>query len=360
MALTSYHLWHWQRDQRRLQDMRDAGPPPPATTWLSMPLVTVLVAAWNERDGIEHFLEHFEALRYPYKELVLCAGGDDDTFAYAFARRSATVQVIEQNAGEGKQRALARSLRVCRGEIVFLTDADCLLDDTAFERTIFPVVQGENEVSTGSSCPTEGAWVNPFVATQAASQLYPTLYTSEKATGILGRNCAIRRSTLERSQAMEKPAPTGTDYVLGQQLRCYGIDIRHVSDSRVVTRYPLTVHHYLRQQRRWLRNLVLHGQRFRVQRDVKASLRTSFTGLVLMVGMGIAVVHSGWQGTFWKVLFLHMLLARLRYLNATARLLQRRLTWRHLLFQPFMIVIDLVAWTLPLADYATRHRRWEW
>jgi cellulose synthase/poly-beta-1,6-N-acetylglucosamine synthase-like glycosyltransferase len=359
-ALLGYHGWQWQRDQHRLRALRDATPVPPVSHWANTPLVSVLVAAWNEGAGIETFVHYFDKLRYPHKELVLCAGGDDDTYIRAITYRSSHIQVMKQQAGEGKQDALARAFEYCRGEIIFLSDADCWLEDNVFERTLFPVVTGAYEGCTGSSRPTAEAWANPFIATQAASQLYPTLYLPVQATGILGRNCAIHRTALERSDALQVPAPTGTDYVLWQQLRQSGITVCQIPDSRILTQYPLTVRPYLRQQRRWLRNLVLHGYRFEAQQDVNRSLQTSLTGVALLVGLVVAVVRRGWLATLWQGLCLHMVLARCRYLSVTARLLKTPLTWRHVLFQPVMIGIDIVAWTLPLADYGFRHRRWEW
>ena len=131
-----------------------SAPIPPLEWWPELPLVSVLVAAWNEGERIEQHIQHFLALRYPNKELILCAGGQDGCYEQALAYQSASqVRVFEQQAGEGKQKALHRCLPYTKGSIVFLTDADCLLDDEAFERTLYPVVAGNTQVCTGSSQP---------------------------------------------------------------------------------------------------------------------------------------------------------------------------------------------------------------
>ena len=122
---------------------------PPLDAWPELPLVSVLVAAWNEAAHINRHIESFLALRYPNKELVLCAGGNDGTLDLAYACAGPQVELLPQAPGEGKQRALARSFHQARGEVIFLTDADCELADEPFERTLWPVIGYGEQVATG-------------------------------------------------------------------------------------------------------------------------------------------------------------------------------------------------------------------
>ena len=63
----------------------------PASVYATQPLVSLLVAAWNEEAHLVAFLSSFMALAYPQKELILCAGGDDQTWALAQAWATPTV-----------------------------------------------------------------------------------------------------------------------------------------------------------------------------------------------------------------------------------------------------------------------------
>ena len=116
---------------------------PPDSSLPSTPEVSVLVAAWDEKDSIRDHVESFLALRYPQKRLVLCAGGDDGTYEIADGYAGQNVVVLRQPPGEVKQRTLQRCLDQGARGIVFLTDADCLMTDEAFERTLKPIVSGE-------------------------------------------------------------------------------------------------------------------------------------------------------------------------------------------------------------------------
>src|SRR5687768_5466499 len=93
---------------------------------LEQAVVSILVAAWNEAEHIDDLIASCLRWAYPRKELVLCAGGADDTLRRARRWEGAGVRVLEQLPGEGKQGALERCLREATGEIIVLTDADCV------------------------------------------------------------------------------------------------------------------------------------------------------------------------------------------------------------------------------------------
>jgi cellulose synthase/poly-beta-1,6-N-acetylglucosamine synthase-like glycosyltransferase len=361
LAGVAWHNWRlWQRDKALLAERVAPPPRPPLDDWSDLPPVSVLVAAWNEADMIEDHIASFLALRYPCKELVLCAGGKDGTYEIARRHAGEGVVVLEQRAGEGKQWALARSFAESRGDVVFLTDADCILDDDAFERTIHPLGAGREQVCTGTSRPLAHQLRSPFVVSQAASQIYGSLRAPEYVPGLLGRNCAVRRDLLLRSRGLEAPAASGTDYVLAKELLRAGARIRHVPHSRVLTHYPTDPLSYVRQQRRWLRNVVLHGRRFAAGGEVRASLRTSLVGATMLLLPLLGLLVTPWLLAAWGVLAAAALFARFRYLGLAAGVLDRRVRPADVAWQGPMLLLDLVAWTQPLADYARQRNRWAW
>lgn len=379
MALIGWHNWRlWQQDKAKLAKKTVPSRLPPLETWADLPLVSVLVAAFHEADHISAHIESFLALRYPNKELVLCAGGSDGTYELAqvacsndFSRfppprrttevvtTTSEVKVIEQRAGEGKQRALCRALPHTKGDIIFLTDADCLLDDLSFEQTIYPIANGQEQVCTGTSRPSHEQWYHPFVAIQASSQLYAALHAPPYADGLLGRNCAVSRTILQQSKGLEAVAPTGTDYVLAKMLAQSGARIRQLPNSRIVTDYPTTISGYMCQQRRWLRNVVLHGHRFGALDEVKASLQTSLTGLGMLL-MPLISLFVPLIIVLWLLLIWHAWLSRLRYLSVVSTVLNRPRTGLQIVLQAGMIFVDFLAWSQALLDYVLPQRQKKW
>jgi cellulose synthase/poly-beta-1,6-N-acetylglucosamine synthase-like glycosyltransferase len=361
LASAAFYNWRlWQRDKEFLAKKGQPEPLPPLETWMQLPSVSVLVAAWNEADHIERHMQSFLRLRYPHKELVLCAGGIDGTYEIAARHACEDIIVLEQHPGEGKQRALRRGLDQTTGEIIFLTDADCILENEPFERTLLPVSHGVEQAATGSSQPFYEQLSDPFVITQAASQAYSALRGPEYAPGILGRNCAVVRALLLATGALDTPAPTGTDYVLAKELSRAGIRIRQVPHSRIPTEYPIKVQVYMRQQRRWLRNVFHYGWKFGAIDELRLSLQTSLIGLSMLLLPFLGFVFTPWLIVLWVMLSSHALLARLRYIGFAGKILDHKIRYPDVLWQGPLLFLDFIAWAQPLNDYFRHNKLWKW
>jgi cellulose synthase/poly-beta-1,6-N-acetylglucosamine synthase-like glycosyltransferase len=284
------------------------------------PKVSVLVAAWNEKHNLGPFVRSFQGLAYPNKELVLCAGGDDGTYAQALALAGATMKVVPQTAGEGKQAALRRAFASSEGEIILLTDADGLLSDDAFNRIIGPLVTGAEHVTTGVSRPKQASLADPFVLYQFALEQHGhrRLRRRRYLASTFGRNCAVRRDLLVQIGAFDQHVPVGTDAYLAKKIIARGCRIRFVPDSAVESDYPASFGSYLRQRARWRRGAILHNLTFsRYDRALQALIPP---GLALV--MFVMPLAGLWLGQFilylWAALFSYSYLRRVRSLRELA------------------------------------------
>jgi glycosyltransferase involved in cell wall biosynthesis len=355
----AWHNWRlWQRDKARLAELGQLGPPPDWHDWPDLPQVSVLVAAWNEADLIQRHIESFLALRYPYKELVLNAGGADGTYELAMRYAGPQVTVLQQQFGEGKQAALRRCLAASGGEFLFLTDADCLLNEEAFARTLAPLVLEGEAVATGTSRPLAEELAKPFVVYQWCTDIYVAARYRDYVPGILGRNCAVTRQALGQIGGFQAEIRTGTDYHMAKRLLKQGYRIRYVADSTIESRYPETVLSYWRRQSRWIRNLVLHGPAFGAHDEVAMALRASLVGLSMLLLPAAALLAGPVLLALWGVLLFQAFLAKLRY-AAFGHLSQRApVTARQLVWTPAYMLADFVAWSRPLVDLVLHRERW--
>jgi len=359
VGVAAYNWRQWQRDKTLLARDEEPGPPPPLEAWPDLPLVSVLVAAWNEADMIEQHIESFLALRYPNKELILCAGGDDGTYEIARRHTGEGMVVLEQQAGEGKQAALSRCLAEAGGELIFLTDADCLLNDEAFTRTLAPLVLEREAAATGRSRPLAEQLAEPFTVYQWCTDIYVAAQYGEYVPGILGRNCAVTRQALEQIDGFQANVRTGTDYHMAKSLLRQGYRIRYVGDSTIESRYPATVRSYWRRQSRWVRNLMIHGPAFGAQDEVVMALRTSLVGLAMLLLLPVAALLAGPVIlALWGVLFFQAFLAKMRYAGFARLLLRAPVTARQLVWTPAYILADFFAWSRPLVDLLPHRERW--
>jgi cellulose synthase/poly-beta-1,6-N-acetylglucosamine synthase-like glycosyltransferase len=278
-----FNLRAMQRDRKAARRLMDAGSKPIVLPQ-SQPRVSFLVPAWNEAHNVDACIRSILALHYAEKELVLCAGGGDATLAICNRFAGERVIVLEQKPGEGKQGALRRCFEHSSGEILFLTDADCLVDDACVEATLAPLL-GEGEIAvTGYWRPFATQEEHPFVDYQWANHLRYQAGKPDWADTLDGRNSAIRREALVAAGAFQNEAATGTDYVLSQQLKDAGYRIRSVLASRVQTEYPIEIREYLQQGSRWYRNRLVQGVKYRQWRDVGFSLWGAGAALFMLVG----------------------------------------------------------------------------
>jgi cellulose synthase/poly-beta-1,6-N-acetylglucosamine synthase-like glycosyltransferase len=366
LALMTWWNWRqWQRDKALAARWRADMETSPVLN--ATPSVSVLVTAWDEAENIQAHIESFLKLRYPKKQLVLCAGGSDHTYAIAHAyTKNLNCVVIEQMPGEGKQRALQRCLRYATGDIIYLTDADCILNNDAFERILAPLINDGEAAATGTSLPLPEQQGNPIVTYSAAVDQYLALTLPALSAGLLGRNCAITRNALEATGEFSRDTYSGTDYTLARQLITNGYFIRSVNTSVVATKHPDTLRQYYRQRIRWLRNIVVIG---RLTDDTPQVVQA-------LIGMGISIAFLTLLllgpiiGLFalvcWLLLVFHAVAMRWRRI-----LLLPNLTWgmrvKTLFAAMMLFVMDLfvriagviqgfipqrrTAWKQPIAAY---------
>ncbi len=350
----------WRRDKALLNRRSQSYDLPKLDSWSSLPLVSILVAAWNEAENIEMHINSFKSLRYPNKELILCAGGEDGTLQLAQRNSIPGMVVIQQMPGEGKQHALQRCFSESLGSIIYLTDADCFLDNESFERLVYQIVSKGEQAVSGSSQPLYRQSLNPFILSQAASQIYSANHSPTYAPGLLGRNCAMKRELLDRSHGLEDPVLRGTDYVLAKKIYQTGARIRQIPRSRVATAYPASVTEYAQQQLRWLDNVVTHGNRYAAYNEIHDIYAAYFAGIVMLFLPFVRTIPSRIRQAIWSLLFWHACLSRLRYLMFSSTLLGVPINLGSLLFQPILLLLDSFIWVWSLIESIFPNRKQVW
>ena len=303
----------WQLWQRRHADQcwiagQTSVPPLPAlASWPTQPVVSVLVAAWNEEAYLADFLCSFAALTYPHKELILCAGGSDQTYQIAQQWTGCAITLLSQQEGEGKYQALQRSLAHARGTIIFLTDADCVLHDDSFQRLIYPLVTGSEAVVTGTFQPLLQQRRLPFVTAQWLMQQARQRRTTTTITYsnfLVGANSALTRTLVETCWQASLDNAIGEDYHLALEIQRRGIQIRQCLESQVQTRYPNTFHKYLMTKSRWHRSWLLHHYRQGDRRWVRNGLSAGRFQLLLALPL-LPLLLGAVGVVIWLVLWAH-------------------------------------------------------
>ncbi len=358
-AVVLFHMRQWQSDEilaRRLREQRQSRHRYPFT---STPMISVLVAAWNEAAIIERHIRSFLDLRYPHRELVICAGGQDETRSIACRYAESQVIVLEQHPGEGKQRALAKCFEHMQGEILLLTDADNLFDDYSFEAILSPLIEENEQATSGMTRPLPELMGNAFVVYQWCAEQYGAARQGRYTSLLRGCNAAIRREALSAADGFSKDAPIGTDYELGRALHQRNFRLRFVPESMISNEYPHYFRSYLRQQSRWLRVAILRGW---AERDW-ATLSV-VNGFLFYLTPPLLIIFSPVLGDLSLcagiLMMLHMLCTRVRivvfgrsYLDVP---IPRHLVWRLATYWLYDMCVRLIS----LGQLIPGRMRWRW
>jgi cellulose synthase/poly-beta-1,6-N-acetylglucosamine synthase-like glycosyltransferase len=324
-----------------------------------LPSVSVLLPAWNEREMIERCLASLIALDWPDLEIIVCAGGHDGTLQCALRFERENVLVLAQRPGEGKQVALRRCFERSNGEIIYLTDADCIVSSETFAAVIEPIVNGDVVAATGTSRPYDEQLSDPLAFHQWSILRTVDGHRTSDSGGLLGRNCAIQRDALVSAGAFSAPVPIGTDYHLARQLRMNGNAIRYVPVA-VESDYPTSARAVIRQQSRWLRNIFLHGRRSGDCTELLACART------VAIGTSFLLWPLSWRWTrragiaLWFAFYAELIVRRLRHAHAVTAETGTAMPGGYLVRLPWLTLIDIVSWASPLFDAVSPRRRLRW
>jgi cellulose synthase/poly-beta-1,6-N-acetylglucosamine synthase-like glycosyltransferase len=105
------------------------------------PPVTLLIAAYNEKDVIAAKLENSLALDYPREKLqilVAADGSDDGTDAVVRSFAARGVELSYRPERGGKMAAINRALEAVRGEVIVMSDANNMYSTNALRDLVAP------------------------------------------------------------------------------------------------------------------------------------------------------------------------------------------------------------------------------
>ncbi len=110
-----------------------------------LPTVTVIIAAYNEADGIAQKLESVLSTNYPYNKLEIIVASDGST--------DGTNEIVSKFEGsgvkllalprQGKNQVLNNAVPTASGEILIFTDADSILPQDSIQNLVLPFADPE-------------------------------------------------------------------------------------------------------------------------------------------------------------------------------------------------------------------------
>jgi len=278
-----------------------------------IPFVSVIVPSRNEETNIETCIDSLMKSTYPADKFEIVAIDDRSTDSTPNILKRLTekyqnvkiITVTEQNRNTnliGKPGALAAGVEQSSGELLLMTDADCIVNKD-WIKTIASTFQDENVGLVASFTLIKGDRV--FDIIQAIEWIY--LHTMASAgiglntpLGCYGNNLTVRRSVYNDLGGYENiPFSVTEDLALLQAVNHSGKKVHYLCDSTAtVTTEPCrTFTEYISQHRRWAKGGLKLGW-----------IATAFviTGIAVWSGL-IAAILSGKLLWIFAVLFVRLI-----------------------------------------------------
>ncbi len=270
---------------------------------VSLPRVSILIAARNEEGALPRCLASLRQLDYPAELLEILVGDDastDRTAAVAqaamqgFAGRFRVVSITENRGlARGKANVLAHLARLATTDFFFITDADIGLPRRWIAALLAPAVPGVGTV-TGITAVRGPQLFHHLQGIDWLLSLSMVQVVSDQGRPVtaMGNNMLVTRAAYEATGGYEAlPFSVTEDFALFQAVLAAGFDFRQVFNAEVrADSLPVpTWAALLRQRRRWLRGVEGLPFRLRLELLFFSGFWPALAGVAWLAGAGPAL-----------------------------------------------------------------------
>jgi poly-beta-1,6-N-acetyl-D-glucosamine synthase len=333
--------------------------------------VSVLVAARNEQDNIGVLLQSLQKQYYPSEllEVLIIDDHSDDRTAeiiqqYCAAQPDFPLRRMPSE-GRGKKAALNTGLQQAKGELVLITDADCILPATWVQSMAAAYSHSGAQLLLGPVrlLPTKGFFGN-LQELEFISLMGSTAGAAGAGLPVMGNgaNIGFNRETARALNAFEQQAYTSGDdmFLLMAVRKKFGAgSIKFVfsNEALVETKTEKSLMGFLRQRMRWVSKSRGYRDPFVVVPAMVVFAFNSLLFLTLLAG----IYHSLFFFVFAMFILLKFVVDYPLLYLATGFMKRRNLLRFSLLlefFYPVYVVFtSLAGLLLPFSWKGRRHRK---
>lgn len=242
--------------------------------------VSVIICTYNSLHTLKPLLHQVLEQQYPEFECIIIDDGSTDgtsEWLQTLIPKHSNLKVLYQDPTmktlPGKKEALEKGILAASGEIILLTDADCVILSRNWISSMLKPINGKTDVVLGFA-PLRPADTAASSMSSLESLLTAMQYGSYATAGMpymgVGRNMAYRRNLISGSSpfALHKDIPSGDDDLFIQDMPSeVKMKIQTEVDSLVYSHSPANWASWYRQK----------------SRHVQTSLKYSFQHQIILI-----------------------------------------------------------------------------
>ena len=250
---------------------------PPRRAPSIYPGVSILIAAYNEENGIAATLESIVRLGYsgPVEAIVINDGSKDGTVAAArkaidslFIPPNISIRLLDFEINRGKAAALNSGLAVASHELVCTIDGDSRLRSDSLREIVERFLSDPpGTMAVAGAVLVRNSRASLITAAQEWDYFHGIAAVKRMQSMYHGTLVAQGAFSLYRKDALETvggwPESVGEDIVLTWAMLERGYRVGYAEDAVVFTDAPTTFRQFYQQRKRWSRGLIEALQRHR-------------------------------------------------------------------------------------------------
>lgn len=239
------------------------------------PTISIIIAARNEEKDISYCISSLISQSYDKNktEIILINDESEDNtlpIMKKFQQESSVIKIVnvvpEVSHLKGKARALAQGLDIASGEIILITDADCVAHKDWAKSIVEFANQGVDIVAGFSVIKNKDVfssvqqldWIHLQTMSSAGMAL-------NRPLGIIGNNFSFRKKCYDAIGGYRNiPFTVTEDFALFEQMRKQNFSAIYpcLVEATIFTQPCKTVVNVMKQKHRWSRGgrkMELHG-----------------------------------------------------------------------------------------------------
>lgn len=118
----------------------------------SFKLLSVIIPVYNEKSTIVEVIEKVSAVELPLEKeiIVVDDGSNDGTTEILQARIESKIVFHFTPVNHGKGAAVRVGLKLAKGDVILIQDADLELDPNEYKLLLQPILEGKTQIVNGS------------------------------------------------------------------------------------------------------------------------------------------------------------------------------------------------------------------
>lgn len=245
------------------------------------PPLTVLVAAYNERDDIANTLGSFAMQHYSgeIEIIVIDDGSTDDTASIVGRYKLPALRLIRVAKNAGKANALNTGLAQAKHDLIVTVDADSTLRPNALENivkrflsdppgtvAVAGAVLARNSRANWLTSIQEWDYFHGIAIVKRTQSLYQGTLVAQGAFSLYTKKILL--------EVGGWPNTVGEDIVITWDMLKRGHRVGYAENAVVFTGVPATYQQFYQQRRRWARGLI---EAFKHHPDILSKFRLNST-----------------------------------------------------------------------------------